>query len=209
MAEILKFFGLLWFLTSHQVGCWKPLLCLPEGGTTTQICGFSFVHRLVWFFFFSFPLRVLHYWSSLWMLHSAGHIQRADYRVKFSALGDGVCLWAEVEILKWDSSRGSFLFLTPFDVLIKEHLDTKSLLLDLLLSLRYGGCTSVLLVLLERNGFFQQCAAQLGYLDTQGSPRLSMEKSPPASSVPCCVTMRGQQWQNSSYLLKCIQIYTF
>lgn len=76
----------------------------------------------------------------------------------------------------------------------------------------YRGCTSVLLVLLEINGFFQQCATQQGCLDTHHSPLLFMERSLPASSAPCCVTLGGQVtkfWQNSSRFLKCIQIYNF
>lgn len=102
--------------------------------------------------------------------------------------------------------RRVILFLASFDVLFKEHLDTKSLFLDLLLSPNYGGCISVLLVLLERNGFFHQCAAQLGYLDTPHSPLQLTEKSPLASLAPCCIALGGLHWQNS-YLLQLIQIY--
>lgn len=33
--------------STYNVDCGSPFLCLPEGGTTIQVCGFTLVGRLV------------------------------------------------------------------------------------------------------------------------------------------------------------------
>lgn len=43
-GRILKLYGFLLVLTTHQIGYWR-LFCFPEGGATTQVCGSSLSYR--------------------------------------------------------------------------------------------------------------------------------------------------------------------
>lgn len=43
-GRILKLYGFLLVLTTHQIGYWK-LFCFTEGGATTQVCDFSLSYR--------------------------------------------------------------------------------------------------------------------------------------------------------------------
>ena len=82
---------------------------------------------------------------------------------------------------------------------------------DLLFPSSHGGPASVLWVLLERNEFLQQCAAQLGQLSTHSTLSFSScGRGHHWLVQPQAVSpWEGQQWKSSSYSFQCIQICNF
>lgn len=218
-AEFLSF---LVFSGSNNSASWllDTLLCLPGVGTTTQVSGFSLFHRRVWFWsqdhhrhhdppttprelhsldlnlgaaLMSTHKELAAAWSlALWVMGVACRLSWTSSSEIFpEAHSLFNPLWYSYQRTSWHKEPLPWS-LAPPPQLQRLHLSTVGAVGD--------------------KWVFQQCATQLGCLDTQHSPLLLMERSLPVSSAPCCVTLGGQVtkfWQNSSRFLKCIQIYNF